>query len=293
MGTFDGVHLGHQKLLAEVVKRARSMGGESVVITYFHHPLETINKNPYPYLLTERLRKEQILRDLGIEKIVFLEFNKQLASLSASQFLEEIMIDKLGAKEIVFGYDTHFGAGRTGDFSLIKSLEKKYDYKADIVEPFCLDGATVSSSYIRDLLRSGNVRKAASLLGRNYTINGLVTHGKKLGHKIGFPTINLQSEDQYKLIPKVGVYLSQVVVNGSSYYALTDIGYSPTLKHLEKPLVETYILDFDKNIYGQAVSLSLLARIRDEQEFDSVDLLIAAIRRDIDWAREYLKNVTT
>ncbi len=287
MGTFDGVHLGHQKLIKEVVKRAKKNKTKSVVITYEKHPLETLNLVTYPYILTEKKDKELLIKQLGVDCIVYLKFNKEMAEMSPEAFLENVLIKHINPKEIVFGYDTHFGKGRSGDYNFLKLKEKKYSYKSDIIQPFKIDGEIVSSSIIRKLIKLGKVKSAEKLLGRPYNLSGIVVHGKAIGRKIGFPTINISQKIRYKLNPKTGVYVTKVYAKGKSFLSVTSIGKSPTLKDSLSNNIETHILDVDEDFYNEKVKLEFIDFIRDEMKFDSVDKLIKAISNDIQYAREF------
>jgi len=287
MGTFDGVHLGHQKLIKEVVERAKKNQTKSVVITYEKHPLETLNLVTYPYILTEKKEKENLIKKLGVDCIVYLKFNKEMAAMSPVDFLKNVLIKHINPKEIVFGYDTHFGKGRVGDFNFLKLNEKKFSYKSDIVQPFRIDNEIVSSSKIRELIKLGKVKLAEKLLGRPYTLFGNVVHGEALGHKIGFPTINISQKIRYKLNPKTGVYVTKAGLKGKSFLSVTSIGKSPTLKDLLSNNVETHLLDVSEDFYNENVKLDFLTYIRDEVKFSSVEELIEAISTDIKFAREF------
>ena len=206
MGTFDGVHKGHQKLLNKVIELAKRKNGESVVITYYHHPLEVIHKKTFPYLLTERDIKEHCIKKLGIDYVLYLKFDREMAEMSAYDFLSKIIIGELKAKEIVVGYDTHFGKNREGNLQFLKNHQSEFGYKLHYVEPFKIENIIVSSSKIRDLIREGDLEKASLYLGRTYSLKGKVVHGEKIGTEIGFPTINVKPTDNYKLIPALGGY---------------------------------------------------------------------------------------
>ena len=287
MGTFDGVHLGHQSLFKELKKRAELANGEAIVLTYYHHPLETIHRKTFPYLLTEKDKKEELLKKFGIDCIFYLNFNEEMAKLSADEFLKNIIIEEIKAKEIVVGYDTHFGRFREGDYQFLKNNEEKYGYKVDIIEPCKINNRIISSSLIRDFIREGDIQDAAKCLGRLYSISGEVITGHKIGEKIGFPTINIHPHDANKLIPAIGVYICEVVIEANKYFGLTNIGYSPTLKNKGIKEVETHILDFCGNLYNKKVEVFFHKRIREEKLFSSKHELIKEIRNDINKARDY------
>ena len=290
MGTFDGVHLGHRKLIKELVTRSKAAGLQSVVITYYHHPLETIFKNTFPYLLTEIKIREKIIYDLGVDCILYLNFTKSLADIPPNEFLEKVIFKELHPQEIVVGYDTHFGKDRRGNFDFLKQHEELYNYKVDCVEPFRLNGKIVSSSWCRECVRAGAVDTLKNLLGRSYSINGTITSGNRLGHKIGFPTVNILWHDPNKLIPKNGIYLSKVFWGNKQLWGVTNIGFRPTVIDKSDLTVETHILDFDQEIYGQNISITFETRLRTEYKLRDQEELIEYIKNDIKTAREIIKQ---
>jgi riboflavin kinase/FMN adenylyltransferase len=197
MGTFDGVHLGHQKLLEKLKEKAKAVNGESVVITYYHHPLETIHKTTFPYLLTEKDKKEELIKKLGIDYVLYLDFNEKMAQMEPEKFLKDIIIDEVKAKELIVGYDTHFGKNRAGEYEFLKKNEARFGYTIEFVEPFKIENMIISSSIIRDFIREGDIIDALKLLGRYYSVAGFVITGHRIGREIGFPTINVQPVNPY------------------------------------------------------------------------------------------------
>jgi len=287
MGTFDGVHLGHQKLLQELEHISLKKGGDAVVITYYHHPLETIHKSTFPYLLTEKEKKEELLKKYGVDYVLYLDFNENIANILAEDFLNNIIISEVKAETIVVGYDTHFGKNRSGDFKFLKKNSKKYNYEIDIIEPYKINNRIVGSSLIRDLVREGNMQYVSELLGRNYSVSGVVKTGHRIGHGLGFPTINLHPVDNHKLIPGIGVYVCEVEIFGSRYKAVTNVGYSPTLKKTGIKEIETHILDFKGDLYNIPVEIFFHKKLRNELHFENRDKLIGMIEKDIKLTREY------
>lgn len=288
MGNFDGVHLGHQKLLKEVVKRAKAAAGQAVVITYTSHPLYTLKLVAPPYLLTTFKERERFIRSLGIEQLVYLDFTEDLAKTEPYDFLSEFLIKRLHAKEIVFGYDANFGRDRRGDFAFLQAQQSHFGYKADIVSPCEIEGQIVSSGAIRQFLLAGEPEKANLFLGRPYSVDGQVQEGEKIGRKLGFPTINIVCGNEDKIIPANGVYLTQTTIGENTYYSLTDIGVSPTVKHLSYPLMESFILDYTGDLYGYQVNTAFLKKIRDEKKFASLNELTKAIEADVATARAFI-----
>lgn len=292
MGTFDGVHIGHQKLLQTVISRAKKKEGNSVVITYYHHPKEVLTESLTPYLLTEKSRKTELLKQLGIEHIIYLQFDRQMAQMKAEQFLKEILIDQVGMKEIVFGYDCHFGHEREGDYHFLKNHEKLYNYHSYTIKPVKIDKKIVSSSLIRNLLREGQVSRVKQYLGRFYDLEGTVATGDGIGHKIGFPTLNILPADPYKLIPANGVYFGQAILpEGRSFFCLTNIGFCPTLKQLGERTVESFLIGYEGGeLYGQRINVSFISRLRNEIEFSDREALIRAIDKDLEIAEKMIED---
>lgn len=285
MGTFDGVHLGHQKLLKKLCLKANELAGTAVVITYFKHPLEVIHKKTFPYLLTESCRKEKLLKDAGADCVLFLNFTKEMAAMSPYDFLQNILINRVQMKYMMVGYDTHFGRFRKGNADFLKQHEFEFSYRTEIIPPFTIHNRIISSSMIRDFIREGNMLDANRCLGRNYSVMGKVIKGQKLGRKIGFPTVNIEPMDTYKLLPAIGVYATKIRVNDTLYHSVSNIGYSPTLKKNHIKEMETHIFDFDQSIYGETVELDFYQKIRDESLFSTKEELIQAICRDVEKAR--------
>ncbi len=290
MGTFDGVHLGHVKILNQVVKKAKEKKTKSVVITYYHHPLETIHKKTFPYLLTERENKEKLLKDCGIDCVLYLDFDEEMAQMQPKDFLKKIIIDEINAQDLVVGYDTHFGNSREGNYQFLKDRSSIYNYYIELIEPEKINNHIISSSLIRDYIREGDMQYASELLGRNYSIHGSVQLGHRIGRKIGFPTINLLPLDANKLIPAIGVYICEVLVEGKKNLGVTNVGYSPTLKTTRIKEIETHILDFDDDLYHKEVKVCFNKKLRDELQFKNKIELIEAIGKDIIETREFFKR---
>lgn len=292
VGTFDGVHLGHQKIMHKLVERAKQLDGVSVVITYHPHPLEILNNRKYPYLLTEKEKKESILKELGVDYVLWLDFDNNLANLPAEEFIKEYFVNQLQAKEIIVGYDWHFGKNREGDYHLLQKQAHLYGYKVDMVREVKIDGEIVSSTKIRDYIRNGKVDKANTMLGRPYSILGKVVGGDKLGRKLGFPTTNLVPKEERKLLPQCGVYLTKTSYNKQNLWGLTYIGKKPTIKlDNKKKFIETYIFDFNKNIYAEDIELFFVKWVREDRKFSSTDELIQQIRKDESIGRELIQEV--
>lgn len=287
MGTFDGVHLGHQFLIKKLISISSNQKIPSVVLTYSRHPNEVINRQIYPYLLTETKKKEMLLKDLGVDSVLFLNFNKSMAAMSPAEFLKDIILGELRAKVVVFGYDCHFGKDRKGNYTFLKENQDSYNYRTLTVEPYEKNGTVVSSSMIRDLVRSGEMLKVSSLLGRNYSVLGSVVKGSNIGRALGFPTLNVKPADENKLLPPHGVYISLLKLKKKTYPGVSNVGVSPTLKQLQDTIVETHLFNFHQNLYNESIEVEFIKKIRDEEKFLSQTDLIRQIRNDVILSRKY------
>jgi len=287
VGNFDGVHIGHQGLLKEVKKRADKMSGTSVVLTFEPHPLKVLKEKKIP-LITPFERKIELIEKLGIDVVICLPFTREFSKVSAREFVEEILLKKIGMKEIVVGYDYTFGHKREGNIDLLKKLGDELGFKVCILGPILVDNMIVSSTRIRNLIMEGELEKVKILLNRYYQVSGEVIAGHDRGGRLlGFPTANLKLVNE--VFPKNGVYVVEVIYNNKVYGGVTNIGFKPTFGN-DALSVETHILDFDQNIYGKKIKLNFIKRLRNEKRFSSIEALAAQIKRDIEEARKILQN---
>ena len=285
VGNFDGVHIGHQGLLKEVKKRADKMSGTSVVLTFEPHPLKVLKEKKIP-LITPFERKIELIEKLGIDVVICLPFTREFSKVSAREFVEEILLKKIGMKEIVVGYDYTFGHKREGNIDLLKKLGDELGFKVCILGPILVDNMIVSSTRIRNLIMEGELEKVKTLLNRYYQVSGEVIAGHDRGGRLlGFPTANLKLVNE--VFPKNGVYVVEVIYNNKVYGGVTNIGFKPTFGN-DALSVETHILDFDQNIYGKKIKLNFIKRLRNEKRFSSIEALAAQIKRDIEEARKIL-----
>lgn len=292
LGTFDGVHIGHKALLERVVERTKALNGISIVITYHPHPIEILKKKVYPFLLTEKIKKEQFMKAIGIDYVLWLDFDVNLAHLTPGEFVKEYLHDQIGAKEIIVGYDWHFGKNRAGDYHLLKKMERELDFHVEMVDEVLIDGEIVSSTAIRKYLSEGNIQRANIMLERNYCIMGTVEKGEQLGTGFGYPTINLKPIEIRKLYPAIGVYITQVKYAHNMFWGLTNVGTRPTIdKNNRQKNIETHILDFNEHIYEQKFELFFIQKIRNEIEFKSIDDLIEQIKKDEIYARNIIEKL--
>jgi riboflavin kinase/FMN adenylyltransferase len=288
IGNFDGVHIGHQALFHEVIEIADSMDGTAIAMTFEPHPIRVITRNGHPPLITMYEQKAELIERAGIDVLICIPFTLEFAALSARQFVEDILIKRIGMKVIVVGQDYTFGNRREGNVGLLKRYAEEMDFKvivADWIQSY-VESDRISSTAIRDLVMDGRVDRAARMLGRNYQIRGTVAHGRDRGGRLlGIPTANLNLNDE--LCPKAGVYAVIVNYDGKSYPGVANIGYSPTFDdHIFT--VEAHLLDFKKDIYGERIMVNFIQRLRDEIKFDGIPELVRQIEQDVADAREIL-----
>jgi len=289
LGNFDGVHLGHQDIFNRVKEEALKIHGEGVVITFEPHPLKVLAPEKFLPLLTPFRKKMMLIEKSGIETVLCIEFSLEFSQISPSQFIQNILVEKIKVKEVIVGYNYHFGKGQKGDAQALKEAGKVFHFEVEVVEPLRVGQTIVSSSKIRDLIQRGEVEGASRLLGRDYPIIGKVVEGAKRGQILGFPTANLEFSDE--LYPKAGVYAVEAEWRQQRFNALANVGLNPTFfpdqNGKGKPVsLEVYILNFNRNIYGEEIQVNFRRRIRDEVRFESSSLLIEQIKKDIQWAQE-------
>ena len=285
IGNFDGIHLGHQKLISKAKKIAEQKKQKLVLITFNPHPREIINNIEMDLILPYK-EKKLLLKNYGIDKIDEIKFTNKLSKLSAEEFAKEYIYKAHNPSDIVIGKNFKFGHKARGDAKLLKdSLSKKV--KVHSIDIKRLDSLVISSSEIKKLISKGSIEKVNKLLGRNYHISGKVIHGEKRGRLIGFPTTNLSTE--WNFLPKKGVYVSKVVISDKSYQSITNIGVRPTF-NANSLQIESHIFDFNKNVYGKKIKIYFLARIRNEKKFETVEKLIENITKDVNFGRKYFKN---
>jgi len=279
-GTFDGVHKGHQKILKRVVEVAKKVGGESVLITFWPHPRMVLNNDPgFLKLINTMNEKQQILRSLGIDHLVLIPFTKEFAQTTSEEFIQKILVESIGTKKLIIGYNHRFGKNREGSFENLIKDAPKYGFEVEEIPKHEIDHIGISSTIIRKSLSVGNITRAQKYLGRPFSLTGVIIHGDKLGSKLGFPTANIQVEEAYKLIPADGVYAVRVLLEGITYRGMLNIGYRPTVKGNDKRM-EVNIFDFKRKIYGKMVTISFVKRIRKEKSFNSIKYLSEQLKSD-------------
>ena len=288
IGNFDGVHWAHQKIFKKIIERARDLRGTSVVITFEPHPVKVMFPEKAKPLITLLEQKKELVINQGIDIFLIIEFTLEFAGISARDFVKDILVDKIGIKEIAVGYDYTFGHNRKGNITVLREMGSLFNFNVHQIDPVYVGKVLVSSTSIRNLIMEGNVDEAKKILGRNYQIRGEVISGRNRGGPLlGYPTANLRLTDE--LIPKEGVYIVLIDIGGKIYQGLTNIGYNPTFK--DKTLsVETYIFDLSANILKQKIKVNFLSRLRDEITFASGKELSQQIDQDVNQAREFFKK---
>ncbi len=280
LGTFDGIHLGHQKIIDRLISKTRSANGRSFLITFHPHPRNVITQNTDFKILSTPDEKAVVLEKLGIMNLLVINFTKEFSQQTAEQFFKNYIIDKIGIKDIIIGYDHHFGKGRGGDESTLREMGAQYGFGVETVSAFRLDGEIVSSTKIRKALTEGDIKKANAYLDRNYEFSGIVIEGDKRGRELGFPTANIKTDNENKLLPALGIYLVEFLVRDEKHYGLLSIGKRPTFYNSGKIVPEVYIYNFNEEIYGENVKVTILERLRGEEKFSSADELVAQMQID-------------
>lgn len=279
IGTFDGVHIGHRKILSRVLRSASELGCESVVLTFFPHPRMVLQGADGIKLLNTMAEKELLLQQVGLESLIVHPFDKDFANLSAREFVEDILVQKLNVQKIIIGHDHRFGKNRDAGIEDLMLFGEEFGFEVEQIPVQEIDDVAVSSTKIRHALTEGKMDLANDYLGYPYFLTGTVVKGRQLGRTIGFPTANLQIDESYKLIPKKGVYVAQSQIDGQTVNGMLSIGTNPTVGGTDLS-IEIYYLDFDADLYGKTLHISILHFIRDEEKYESIGLLKEAIEND-------------
>lgn len=277
IGNFDGVHVGHKAIIKSIKNIAGKKGLSTCVITFHPHPQKVLQNIDVPLLvpIRERLR---LLEKEGVDYTACYTFTKDISRISAKDFITDILVGKLNVKHLIVGPDFSFGKKREGNAELLRKLGKEHGFETEVIGPVLIDNEIVSSTAIRDLLLSGDARKAAKFLGYNFYLEGQVKQGEKRGRKIGFPTTNLETD--WDILPKTGVYATHAFIDNKKFDSITNVGFRPTFGN-NKLLIETHVFGFNSDIYGKRIKVEFVERIRDEERFESVDALVAQIKKDV------------
>lgn len=290
VGTFDGVHLGHQAILREIEERARARSLHSTLLTFDRHPLRILRPDSAPSLLTTANEKKEILAQFGLDYVAFVSFTHEFSRYTPEAFVEEVLVRRLRARELVIGHDHGFGRGRAGDVTVLERLGRVHGFAVDVVSGIEVAGGLVSSTRIREALSEGDAEDAARGLGRPYSLRGTVIHGLGRGRTLGFPTANLTPPGPDKLLPAEGIYAVRATVGAELRDGLLHLGPRPTFAG-SPPAIELYLLDFDRDIYGERVVVEFMKRLREVQPFATAADLVAQMREDRDTAREFFASL--
>jgi riboflavin kinase/FMN adenylyltransferase len=290
IGTFDGVHLGHQKIINQLNEEAEKVGGESVLFTFYPHPRMVLFPDSHGLkLIQTQVEKLEKLERMGLKNVIVHPFTKEFSRLSATEFVRDYLVNKLNVKTIVIGYDHQFGKNREGTLKLLQELAPVYDFNVIEIGAEDINDVNVSSTKIRRAVQDGNIEKANSFLGDFFELGGKVVHGKELGRSLGFPTANLEIDNDIKLLPKNGVYAVRVKLeNSSEFFGILNIGTRPSVDASDKISVEVYILDFDKEIYDEYITLKLLKFVRNEVKYENLSKLKSQIAKDEKLVRTWI-----
>lgn len=281
IGTFDGVHIGHKKILEKITQNISNGDCESLVLTFFPHPRAVLQSDSEMKQLNTIDEKISLMEKAGVNNLVIHPFDKEFSRLTAEEFVKQVLVDTFKVQKIVIGYDHRFGRNRTADINDLIEFGHIYNFEVEQISAEELNEVAVSSTKIRNALVEGDIELANSFLGYNYSMNGLVVKGKQLGRTIGFPTANINVEEDYKLVPSSGVYVVKCNVGDESYFGMMNIGTNPTVENTnETQKIEVNIFNFEKEIYGEIITVSFLKRIRSEQKFTSLNLLKTQIEND-------------
>ncbi len=287
LGTFDGVHVGHQSIIEKVVTEGKKRNLESIVLTFFPHPRMVLQQDDSLRLLNTIEEKGELLEILGLDTLIVHPFSQEFSRLTAEEFVKNILVDKLNIAKIIIGYDHRFGRNRTATIDDLVTFGKEYNFEVEQISAEIIDNNSVSSTKIRKALENGEIGLANSYLGYSYFITGTVIKGQQLGRKINFPTANISIKEKYKLIPKIGVYIVQCSVDDLTYNGMMSIGFNPTVNENKTVNLEVNLFDFNEDIYDKKIRVTFLKRIRDEEKFDSIDALKNQLEKDKHYSLNY------
>lgn len=287
LGTFDGVHIGHQKIIEKLLQNAKEYDCESLILTFFPHPRMVLQEGSDIKLLNTIDERSVLLDKLGLDNLIIHPFDKEFSRLSAEEFVKTVLVDTFNIQKIIIGYDHRFGRNRTANIDDLILYGEKFGFEVEQISAQEINEVSISSTKIRNAILDGNMALANEYLGYDYSLSGIVSKGKQLGRTIGFPTANLKIPDEYKLIPKNGVYIVKSILNQITVFGIMNIGVNPTVNG-ENLSIEVHLLDFDADLYETKITISILDRIRDEQKFESVALLKLQLEKDKNTALSYI-----
>lgn len=289
IGTFDGVHIGHQKIIKNLVKTAKKRNAKSIVLTFFPHPRMVLQKDTSIELINTIDERIALLAKTGLDCLIIHPFSKEFSRLTALEFVRNVLVKQLNISALIIGYDHHFGKNREGGLEQLVEYSHLYNFEVQEIPAQDIDQVSVSSTKIRKALSEKNIQTATAFLGYHFMLKGTVVNGKQLGGKIGFPTANIQVKESYKLIPKTGVYIVKSEIDSCTIFGMMNIGFRPTIdgKH---QTIEVHFFDFNQDLYGKNIAVKLLYFLRNEQKFDTVETLIVQLKKDKENSLSYLKK---
>ena len=290
IGTFDGVHVGHQKVLKKLISKATKKNAESLLLTFFPHPRMVLQKDIDIKLINTIDERIELLKKTGLDNLVIYEFDKEFAKLSALEFVRNILVNTLNVSKLFIGYDHHFGKNREGNFEQLEDYGCTYDFSVTEISQKDIDDIAVSSTKIRKAISNGEIEKANTYLGYNFMLTGEVVEGKNLGEKIGFPTANIYIKEDYKLIPPTGAYIVKSIIDNKTVYGMMNIGYRPTVSG-KNQTIEIHFFDFNENLYGEKIQIEVLKFLREEKRFNSVDNLKTQLKTDKELSLQLIKKL--
>ena len=287
IGTFDGVHRGHQEILRNMVNRSKELGGESVVVTFFPHPRQVLSHDSNIRFISTQEEKIRHLEELGIDNLIIINFTKDFAAIQSEDFIKDYIVKNIQPAVLIIGYDHHFGKGRTGDFDMLYELGNQYHFKVEKIQEQDVDNVAVSSTKIRHFLENGDIKHANMLLGYEFSYTGKVIHGQQVGHKMGYPTANIDVAKEFQLIEKQGVYATFAEIDGKSYPSMTYIGKRPTMHDDRPQSIETHIISYNGDLYNKEIKISFVDFVRDDKKFDNFE----ALKRQISIDEQQIINI--
>ncbi len=287
LGNFDGLHIGHMALINTLIRESKLNDWNSIVYTFTKHPENILRKKLFTTLLTTVGKKVELLSETPLTYLFFDEFDETLSRMKPEDFVRNVLVNKLGIRLAVVGFDYRFGYRGQGDTKILKEFGKTYGFKVIIIPPIKIQDEIVSSTLIRSMVAKGNMNKVFELLGRHYSITGVVQKGRSIGNKMGFPTANIHPEE-YLTLPSYGVYVTKTTVENKQYESITNVGLNPTFEGVDRVSVETNIFDFNQDIYGKKIEVHFIKKIRGEKKFNDKNELAEQIRRDVLKAREII-----
>ena len=290
IGTFDGVHIGHRKIINQLTTISSTDNLVSILLSFFPHPKMVLQSNNEIKLINTINEKQDLLNTLNLDFLIIKEFTKEFSRLSALEFVRDILVNKLNAKHIIIGYDHHFGRNRTANIQQLREFGELYDFTVTEILAQDIDNIAISSTKIRKALNNGDIKLANNYLGYNYFFNGTVIHGNNIGKTISFPTANIKLDESYKLVPKNGVYIVKSLIDEKCVFGMMNIGTNPTFNRKNQS-IEIHFLDFNKNIYNQSLSVEMITRIRSEKKFSSIEDLKKQLELDKVTTLSYINSL--